>query len=460
MSSRRSPGEILTSFSGISPPPGAASASHSASPSRRAAQAIRNRFHNKSPAASALSRGLREISNRCRWTLSSAKPGYGIVQLRDNSEETFWQSDAMAAITRTIDSQAAQPGSVNHTIDFEFTNGLEKVTEIHIFVSYKADESYTPAVISVRIGNTLFDLNEIQRLTLYQPEGWIVIPLALTRSHDNSPDYHLQRGVTFRDDIVAQSFIRTFYLQIANGRDTHIRQVRIYGPRPVDASLAVVRNGDAENWGLTFFNTKKPDSDAFCALGTINFTPGIILNMTVYLFDAIDHSKSTHFHIEAALNGSQPVGLNVTGDGCANIVNKDTGGLKSRIVGLCIGAAGDGRGRFDEKTGKWIADVGVKVNAATKIFGKSLSLPVNKVTQVHIGPNYDFGLDACFEETTGDDNRKGLSIAFDHTFNTKDYSPLIWELVGAVTLHAWWKSLFNEKWKIDLFHKKFPVYIR
>jgi len=205
---------------------------------------------------------------------------------------------------------------------------------------------------------------------------------------------------------------------------------------------------------------KKPDSDAFCALGTISFTPDIILNITVYLFDAIDHSKSTHFHIEAALNGSQPVGLNVTGDGCANVVDKEMAGGMLGMVELCSQTFGDGRGKFDEKSGNWIADVGLKVHAATKIFGKSLSLPVNKVTQAHIGPNYDFGLDAKFEETTGDKKSKGLSIAFDLTFNTKDYSPLIWELDGAVTLHAWWNSLFNFKWKIDLFHKEFPVYIR
>ncbi|EER03703.1 anaphase-promoting complex, putative [Perkinsus marinus ATCC 50983] len=235
---RRSPGEILTSFSEL----GSSPASHSASPSRRAAQAIRSRFLS-SPATAAAARGLHEIGDRCRWSLSSAKPGYGVLQLKDNSEETFWQSDAMSAITYSMDEQRAQqPG------------------EVHMFVSYKADESYTPSTISVRIGNTLFDLNEIQRLALYQPEGWIVIPLALTRTNDN-PDYHLQRGVTFRDDIVAQSFVRTFYLQLAilnnhqNGRDTHIRQVRVYGPRPPEPSIAVTNGGDEENWGLSVFNT-------------------------------------------------------------------------------------------------------------------------------------------------------------------------------------------------------------
>ncbi|KAF4734736.1 Anaphase-promoting complex subunit 10 [Perkinsus olseni] len=254
---RRSPGEILTSFSELGSSP--ASASHSASPSRRAAQAIRSRFLS-SPAPGAARRGLREISDRCRWSLSSAKPGYGVLQLRDNCEETFWQSDAMSAIARSMDDQRVQPGVVNHSIDLEFINGLEKVTEVHLFVSYKADESYTPSVISVRMGNTLFDLNEVQRLTLYQPEGWIIIPLALVSAPDN-PDYYLQRGVTFRDDIVAQLFVRTFYLQLAvlsnhqNGRDTHIRQVRVYGPRPPQPSMAVMPGGEEENWGLSFFNT-------------------------------------------------------------------------------------------------------------------------------------------------------------------------------------------------------------
>jgi hypothetical protein len=35
----------------------------------------------------------RELSPRAHWALSSAKPGSGVAQLRDNDLGTFWQSD-------------------------------------------------------------------------------------------------------------------------------------------------------------------------------------------------------------------------------------------------------------------------------------------------------------------------------------------------------------------------------
>ena len=36
----------------------------------------------------------REIGREAVWSLSSAKPGNGVDQLRDESSETYWQSGA------------------------------------------------------------------------------------------------------------------------------------------------------------------------------------------------------------------------------------------------------------------------------------------------------------------------------------------------------------------------------
>mmetsp|Transcript_2100 Transcript_2100/g.2219 ORF Transcript_2100/g.2219 Transcript_2100/m.2219 type:complete len:107 (-) Transcript_2100:19-339(-) len=93
---------------------------------------------------------------------------------------------------------------------------------------------------------------------------------------------------------------------------------------------------------------------------------------------------------------------------------------------------------------------------ATKLT-TNFSLPVNKVVQAHIGPNYDFGLDASFQKSTGDDRKKGIAIFFDLTMNTKDHSLSTWELVGAAGLHVWWHPLFDEKPEFDLFHKNFTI---
>lgn len=32
-----------------------------------------------------------EIGGQAVWSVSSCKPGYGVVQLRDNSTDTYWQ---------------------------------------------------------------------------------------------------------------------------------------------------------------------------------------------------------------------------------------------------------------------------------------------------------------------------------------------------------------------------------
>lgn len=36
---------------------------------------------------------VREVGGQAVWSLSSCKPGFGVEQLRDNSVETYWQSD-------------------------------------------------------------------------------------------------------------------------------------------------------------------------------------------------------------------------------------------------------------------------------------------------------------------------------------------------------------------------------
>mmetsp|Transcript_6216 Transcript_6216/g.7065 ORF Transcript_6216/g.7065 Transcript_6216/m.7065 type:complete len:92 (-) Transcript_6216:210-485(-) len=86
-----------------------------------------------------------------------------------------------------------------------------------------------------------------------------------------------------------------------------------------------------------------------------------------------------------ALNGSQPAGLNITGGGCANVVDKELArGILEGTVELCTQTVGDGRGKFDEKTGNWNAEVEIKATAAASIFGESISLPVNKVVQAQV----------------------------------------------------------------------------
>ena len=94
------------------------------------------------------------------------------------------------------------------------------VHEIVIYTDFKLDESYTPSKISIRVGSTFHDLQEIHVEELNEPSGWVTILPPRPESEDGSVNT-----------------LRTHFIQVAilanhqNGRDTHIRQIKIYTPR-------------------------------------------------------------------------------------------------------------------------------------------------------------------------------------------------------------------------------------
>ena len=86
---------------------------------------------------------------------------------------------------------------------------------------HSTDESYTPSKISIRVGNTFHDLQEIHVQELNEPSGWVtILPTSVTSRGDN-PD----------------ATLRAHFIQVAvlanhqNGRDTHIRLIKISTPR-------------------------------------------------------------------------------------------------------------------------------------------------------------------------------------------------------------------------------------
>ncbi|KAI3376046.1 hypothetical protein L3Q82_016575 [Scortum barcoo] len=167
---------------------------------------------------------VREIGSQAVWSLSSCKPGQSPnlmnspaectqsreshlmsfvqvsewISLRDDNLETYWQSD----------------GSQPHLVNIQFRRRTT-VKMLCIYADYKSDESYTPSKISVRVGNNFHNLQEIRQLEMVEPSGWIHISLMNQRT--NEP-------------------ISTFMIQIAvlanhqNGRDTHMRQIKVYTP--------------------------------------------------------------------------------------------------------------------------------------------------------------------------------------------------------------------------------------
>ena len=138
----------------------------------------------------------REIGDQAVWSLSSCKPGFGVEQLRDGNLETYWQSD----------------GPQPHLVSIQFRRKTA-IQNICLYADYKADESYTPSKISVRAGNHFHDLHQIELIELEEPSGWLTVSL----SDGDKP-------------------LKTYMLQIAvlsnhqNGRDTHMRQIKIHAP--------------------------------------------------------------------------------------------------------------------------------------------------------------------------------------------------------------------------------------
>lgn len=147
----------------------------------------------------------RELGNESVFTISSAKPGNGVEQLRDNNLDTYWQSD----------------GSFPHYINIQFLKKVS-VSKICFYLDYSLDESYTAKKMSICCGSSTHDLIDLTTVELNEPVGWVVVPLSET---------DLTKGKQNCD------CIRTHLLQVKvlsmhqNGRDTHIRQVKILGPR-------------------------------------------------------------------------------------------------------------------------------------------------------------------------------------------------------------------------------------
>lgn len=219
---------------------------------------------------------MRDLTPLAIWRVSSAKPGNGVEQLLDNNNETYWQSD----------------GPQPHTISAQFIFKAS-ISEVHIYLNYEKDESYTPAMVSVHAGNNTHDLHLVRRLRrLRNPVGWVRIPLGESADimdddsdDDSDSDYAVpphelsaeemaernvrrqkrarrrerrkaerqaaldsmqtraEQGVNgpleaLRDRSITKAHMIqiTIHNNHQNGRDSHVRMVRILGPNRQIAS--------------------------------------------------------------------------------------------------------------------------------------------------------------------------------------------------------------------------------
>lgn len=107
-----------------------------------------------------------------------------------------------------------------------------------------ADDSYTPQKLSFRAGTHHSDLSEIQHVELVSPTGWQHFVLARDPKMARVGEQE-RYGVCFAGgwrpgltpSLLCSEPVRAHLLQIAiltnhlNGKDTHIRGVRVFAPR-------------------------------------------------------------------------------------------------------------------------------------------------------------------------------------------------------------------------------------
>jgi len=120
---------------------------------------------------------------------------------------------------------------------------------VALLLDFKLDESYTPSKVAVRAGTTVHDLRELQAVELEEPAGWVDIPLRLpggTCAPGRTACPSLTPPALTPPLLARRRSLKAYFVQLAilanhqNGRDTHIRQVKVFGPR-LDAAHAAGR---------------------------------------------------------------------------------------------------------------------------------------------------------------------------------------------------------------------------
>ena len=186
--------------------------------------------------------GLRDISSLATWTLSSAKPGCALPQLRHPSSNFFWQSD----------------GPQPHTLTLHFFK-LVAIVKMRIYLDFSLDESYTPTKMKffagmsegglVEFGNW-FTVETIDpetgepRSTVEDVKGWIDVPLKgvggrekryfeiveeQERQNANGANGDTAPKARLPGDVLKAMVVQVRICENhQNGKDTHVRGFQVF----------------------------------------------------------------------------------------------------------------------------------------------------------------------------------------------------------------------------------------
>lgn len=172
--------------------------------------------------------GLRDISSLATWTLSSAKPGCALAQLRNPSPGMFWQSD----------------GPQPHTLTLHFFK-LVAIVKMRIYLDFDLDESYTPTRMKFFAGMSegglvefgewavteITDENGEVRSSVENVKGWIDVDLKGVGGREKR---YFEVAEEEEGEVKPGDVLKAMVVQVRicenhqNGKDTHVRGFQVF----------------------------------------------------------------------------------------------------------------------------------------------------------------------------------------------------------------------------------------
>lgn len=121
-------------------------------------------------------------------------------------------------------------GPQPHKLTMYFTKRVG-IRDIRFYVDYNEDESYTPTKVVFKAGTSENNLIEFATMALENPSGWQQVPIA---GAGGGPD-----GNTLVAWVVQMQILENHQ----NGKDTHLRGIKIYS-FDNDSALGPGRDGN------------------------------------------------------------------------------------------------------------------------------------------------------------------------------------------------------------------------
>lgn len=192
---------------------------------------------------------LVNISNIAYWKASSFKNLNPVENVINDDPESYWQSD----------------GSQPHSIDIYFSKRVE-ITLLAMFFGFVIDESYSPKVIKVYIGDSPSDLNYFEEWHIERITQWYVRKFTSFEEIKRSNETRVGR----KPPVKCQMIRFVFPVNHDNGKDTHLRGIRIYsrddGHVPLaTADMTNVITGNSEQV-VTTIDPKSKFNDGFYSI--------------------------------------------------------------------------------------------------------------------------------------------------------------------------------------------------